>query len=341
MKYIYAILLFILWSIASSWWYVCKIKCLCNSTAKEESAKIYNANQDTALVDLIESIMVKKNSSVPLISGNSATIVDSIILVLSRNPNKEIMIKSLVSIDEMKENPKLGLARAQYIKKLIEPKLQDTLNVNISQDVSENLYSNDMSYSAIKFILQDKQVEALSNEGQKADVINNNANPKTSISGTTNLTNETSSGNNNTVVSPKVPETINATMNSENTNNQEDHSSSSVLFQNYVSIRTYGKYDLELNDEVVKLVKEVQETLIAYPDAKVKVIGHTCDISGAKFNYGLGLKRANAFRDLLIEHGIPATQIRAISKGLTEPLVPNNSDENREINRRIEIIITK
>lgn len=339
MKYIYAILLFIIWSIASSWWYVCKIKCLCATTAREESAKIYNATGDTALVDLIESIMIKKNSAVPLISGNSTTIVDSILLVLSRNPSKEVMIKSLVSIDEMKENPKLGLARAQYIKKLIEPKLQDTLNVNISQEVSENIYKNDVSYSAIKFILQDRQ-EVRTSDSTQADsptpTIEKTASPQDYKNTTVQ---EISTPNQSVPTSTSSSNDLK--QNTDKHFEEVESNTSALIYQNYVSIRTYGKYDLEMNDEVANMVKQVQETFIAYPNAKVKVIGHTCEISGAKFNYGLGLRRANTFRDLLVDSGIPSSQIKAISKGLTQPLVPNISDENREVNRRIEVIITK
>jgi outer membrane protein OmpA-like peptidoglycan-associated protein len=39
----------------------------------------------------------------------------------------------------------------------------------------------------------------------------------------------------------------------------------------------------------------------------------------------------------LINKGIPSNKIKAEGYGETKPFVPNTSDENRKLNRRIEV----
>jgi len=53
----------------------------------------------------------------------------------------------------------------------------------------------------------------------------------------------------------------------------------------------------------------------------------------------VGLARANTVKNILMDMGVPESQITTETKYYLEPLVPNTSEENRAKNRRREIII--
>ena len=67
--------------------------------------------------------------------------------------------------------------------------------------------------------------------------------------------------------------------------------------------------------------------------------GHTDDVGDEEANLWFGQQRANNVRQYLISQGIDADKVKATSKGESNPIVPNTSEENRAKNRRIEIIV--
>jgi outer membrane protein OmpA-like peptidoglycan-associated protein len=72
--------------------------------------------------------------------------------------------------------------------------------------------------------------------------------------------------------------------------------------------------------------------------AVVEVSGHTDNVGNAKTNKTLSLKRAQACRDYLTAKGIEGARIKAVGYGGEKPAVPNDTAENREKNRRIEVM---
>jgi outer membrane protein OmpA-like peptidoglycan-associated protein len=72
--------------------------------------------------------------------------------------------------------------------------------------------------------------------------------------------------------------------------------------------------------------------------AVVEVSGHTDNVGNAKTNKALSLKRAQACRDYLISKGIDGGRITAVGHGGERPVGPNDTDENRQKNRRIEVV---
>ena len=72
--------------------------------------------------------------------------------------------------------------------------------------------------------------------------------------------------------------------------------------------------------------------------AVVEISGHTDNVGKAKTNKELSLKRAKACRDYLISKGIEGSRITAVGYGGEKPTVPNDTDENRQKNRRIEVV---
>ena len=75
------------------------------------------------------------------------------------------------------------------------------------------------------------------------------------------------------------------------------------------------------------------------PDLKVELAGHTDDVGNASYNLKLSSDRAEVVRRALIDHGIEESRLTAHGYGATKPLVPNDSDEHRALNRRTEMVI--
>lgn len=79
--------------------------------------------------------------------------------------------------------------------------------------------------------------------------------------------------------------------------------------------------------------------MLSHGKVKIKVTGHTDDIGDDDFNQDLSLRRAKAVKDYLIKKGVPEDHIVFEGKGEKEPIKPNDSDKDREINRRVEFEI--
>jgi photosynthetic reaction center cytochrome c subunit len=81
--------------------------------------------------------------------------------------------------------------------------------------------------------------------------------------------------------------------------------------------------------------------LKAYPNAKAGLEGHTDNVGDPAANQALSLARANAIRDLLIAGGIDAARLAAEGHGQTKPVAPNDTEEGRAKNRRLELAIAR
>jgi outer membrane protein OmpA-like peptidoglycan-associated protein len=68
--------------------------------------------------------------------------------------------------------------------------------------------------------------------------------------------------------------------------------------------------------------------------------GHTCNLGSEQANMRLGQQRADAVREFLIRReGFNPNHVVAVSKGSSAPLVPNTSEANRRVNRRVVLIV--
>jgi len=71
--------------------------------------------------------------------------------------------------------------------------------------------------------------------------------------------------------------------------------------------------------------------------AKIEISGHTDNVGKPAANKKLSEGRAKACRAYLISKGIEADRITYVGWGEEKPIAPNDNDENRQKNRRIEI----
>jgi outer membrane protein OmpA-like peptidoglycan-associated protein/uncharacterized protein YegL len=92
--------------------------------------------------------------------------------------------------------------------------------------------------------------------------------------------------------------------------------------------------------EVVKETTSRINTVIAfmneYPKANLVVIGHTDNYGSDSYNQKLAEKRANEVIALIKQYGGNADRLKAIGYGETSPISPNETEEGRQNNRRVE-----
>ena len=95
-----------------------------------------------------------------------------------------------------------------------------------------------------------------------------------------------------------------------------------------------GRYDLATKSRTE--LERLAAFLKANSAVKIEITGHTDDQGIAATNLALSKKRAQAVVDYLTKAGIEANRIQTNGYGESKPLVPNTTEENRRLNRRIE-----
>lgn len=99
----------------------------------------------------------------------------------------------------------------------------------------------------------------------------------------------------------------------------------------------FDKYDLlpESETELNKVVRFLRKN----PEIRIEIGGHTDNKGSESYNQTLSEKRAKAVRDYLVRQDIAQNRVEYKGYGESQPLVRNNNEENRALNRRIEFKI--
>jgi OOP family OmpA-OmpF porin len=84
-------------------------------------------------------------------------------------------------------------------------------------------------------------------------------------------------------------------------------------------------------DKVIAILKE-------QPDRDIVIAGHTCDLGSDAYNMDLSQRRANTVRNYAVSQGIVAERVTTRAYGESTPAVPNTSEANRKLNRRITFV---
>jgi outer membrane protein OmpA-like peptidoglycan-associated protein len=96
----------------------------------------------------------------------------------------------------------------------------------------------------------------------------------------------------------------------------------------------------ELAPGAARIVDRLADFLREYPQRRVSIEGFTDSVGSAAANRELSERRAAAVRHALIERGIAATRIVARGYGEEFPVASNGNAAGRQMNRRVEIVIS-
>lgn len=100
-----------------------------------------------------------------------------------------------------------------------------------------------------------------------------------------------------------------------------------------------GKAELR-NESKIELDKVVA-FLNANMNAEIELSGHTSSEGEPNYNRSLSYKRVKACKDYILLQGTDAGRIIAIGYGPDRPVAPNDTEENRAKNRRVEMRLVK
>ncbi|GHS96851.1 hypothetical protein FACS189421_02590 [Bacteroidia bacterium] len=98
----------------------------------------------------------------------------------------------------------------------------------------------------------------------------------------------------------------------------------------------FDKYVIK--PEYEDIIRQLSRAAQSNRNIKVTVVGHTDTKGSDAYNFALGGRRAQAVRKVLIEYGIPSSQIVAVSAGESDLKVQTGDNVKEARNRRATII---
>jgi len=117
----------------------------------------------------------------------------------------------------------------------------------------------------------------------------------------------------------------------------------------YVSLAEqllFGSGSIEVDAKGVTALQQLGKAIKDQRDIQIMIEGHTDNVPISKKsqymqdNWDLSVMRATSITKILTKAGVSASQITAAGKGEFSPLAANDNAQNKQKNRRTEIIIT-
>ena len=97
----------------------------------------------------------------------------------------------------------------------------------------------------------------------------------------------------------------------------------------------------QLGDATFETLDNLAEYLVANPQRTVALVGHTDAVGSLEGNIALSKRRAGSVLERLVtNYDIPRRQLEAEGMGYLSPVATNLTEEGREANRRVEVIVT-
>ncbi len=93
------------------------------------------------------------------------------------------------------------------------------------------------------------------------------------------------------------------------------------------------KYDAEL-DEAAAILKNT-------PCMRIRLEGHTDSNASTQYNQKLSERRVEAVKAAFVKRGTDASRFDAGAFSENKPAAPNDTKANRQLNRRVELIVIK
>lgn len=274
------LILLVLWTALTAWWYTCEIRCACSFSTKSEVQPVVAAPKLKSVPPVVKRteanapLMFECNSASPILSKAFDELKNK--LIGDKAGRNVFQIVGLYSNQET--NPSrfanLGLARANSIKKLFEDQVAaSNINVvgrarNTQLDCSTPFVSSEMEWR---------------------------------------------------LVSEQVKELDDRTL---------------IYFPKNSTEKNASK---EIDDYLEAIAKR----MIEEPSWMIGLIGHTDSEGEEKANALLGLDRAATVKEALIKYGVDKKRILVSSRGETQAIASNETEEGRMQNRRVELKIKR
>ena len=96
----------------------------------------------------------------------------------------------------------------------------------------------------------------------------------------------------------------------------------------------------QLREASKENLTNLANSLSKFGDSKLLLVGHTDNKGTESYNLDLSRRRASAVGNYLISRGVPSARLSTSGRGETEPIAPNDTEADRQKNRRVEVAIT-
>jgi len=100
----------------------------------------------------------------------------------------------------------------------------------------------------------------------------------------------------------------------------------------------FDKYTLK--PETRERLAKISGIVLAYPDLKLQIEGHTDSIGTDDYNQTLSEKRAESVQGYLVSSGVSPDHITAVGLGKADPVADNSTSSGRQLNRRVDMIVS-
>jgi outer membrane protein OmpA-like peptidoglycan-associated protein len=110
--------------------------------------------------------------------------------------------------------------------------------------------------------------------------------------------------------------------------------------QDVILLFPFNSTERERDAKVDAYLKELCEKHKT-TNATFNIVGHTDDFGSDESNQAFGLARATTVSRILVSNGIAVSRIQTSSKGESEPVADNGTDEGRHQNRRVVITVNQ
>ena len=91
----------------------------------------------------------------------------------------------------------------------------------------------------------------------------------------------------------------------------------------------------QLREASKENLDNLANSLSKFGDSRLLLVGHTDNKGTESYNLDLSRRRASAVGSYLISRGVPSARLSTSGRGETEPIAPNDTDADRQKNRRV------
>ncbi len=95
-----------------------------------------------------------------------------------------------------------------------------------------------------------------------------------------------------------------------------------------------------LNPDGMRTTQKLADVLKQNPTRTVLIEGYTDSTGTAPHNQDLSERRAGAVRSALQEMGVAGGRVTVRGYGQSNPVASNDTQQNRQLNRRVEIVLS-
>ncbi|HJN75614.1 MAG TPA: OmpA family protein [Myxococcota bacterium] len=89
------------------------------------------------------------------------------------------------------------------------------------------------------------------------------------------------------------------------------------------------------------ILDEASDVLIRHPDLRLEIQGHTDSDGSDEYNFDLSDRRAEAVVRYMTGKGVDPSRLTWMGYGESRPLIPNDDEESKAVNRRVEFHIVE